>query len=367
MTTRLLRYGRTLLVGTVGAVVFHLLHIPLAWMLGAMTAVLLMHNFTDKEVVTHPSWRNGALLLIGYMIGSSFTAEAAAKLFVQLPSMLLTNIILVVFCLLIGWWGAKWAGMSIQSGMIGNIPGGLTQMVALSEEVDHADMTVVAMMQTIRLMAVIFIVPMLVVHGISRSMAGAEQILETAPFLILPAQAWGVLILVWLMCYVSARIAAMLHIPTPFMLGPVLITSIWGGFGMPVPPLPELFLILAQLFIGCYVGAGMKFDRQASWRRLIPLSLAAAVVVVLFSFVVGYVLTLFQPMSITTAFLSVAPGGMAEMGLTATIVGADLAVVSSYQLFRILFILFIVPPFLKWLLMKRGFGSKKQHELTPLG
>lgn len=55
------------------------------------------------------------------------------------------------------------------------------------------------------------------------------------------------------------------------------------------------------------------------------------------------------------------------MGLTAAIVNADLAVVSSYQLFRILFILFAVPPFLRWLLVKRKFGAKQGQDIIPPG
>lgn len=363
----LLRYGRTLFVGAIGAVVFYFLHIPLAWMLGAITAVMIVQNVKPgvRTIHTHVTWRNGALLVIGCMIGVSFTADAASELWGQLPTMLVSNILLVSFCLLVGWWGAKWTGMSIQSGMIGNVPGGLSQMVMLSEEIQDADMTAVAMMQTIRIMAVIFIVPMLVVHGIAQSIPGSSDAsgVETqaaAPFVAMPFQAWGTLLGCLLICFVGARIAAMLRIPTPYLLGPVMVTALWGGLGLSTPVIPELLLILAQLFIGCYVGSGMKFDRGTSWQRLIPFSIVTAVLAVLFSFIIGYGLTLFHSMSIATAFLSVAPGGMAEMGLTASLVRADLSIVSSYQLFRILFILFIVPPFLRWLLVKRRFSGKKQ-------
>jgi uncharacterized protein len=41
------------------------------------------------------------------------------------------------------------------------------------------------------------------------------------------------------------------------------------------------------------------------------------------------------------------------MALTATSVGADPAIVSSLQLVRLLFIILIVPSFLKWMFRKK--------------
>ncbi|OPZ70448.1 MAG: putative ammonia monooxygenase [Firmicutes bacterium ADurb.Bin456] len=64
----------------------------------------------------------------------------------------------------------------------------------------------------------------------------------------------------------------------------------------------------------------------------------------------GYLLTLFHPLSLTTAFLGTSPGGMGEMGLTAVLVGADVSLVAAYQLFRLSFILFVLT-----ILLKRHF------------
>jgi hypothetical protein len=54
------------------------------------------------------------------------------------------------------------------------------------------------------------------------------------------------------------------------------------------------------------------------------------------------------PAGLVTAFLSAAPGGMAEMGLTALILGGDVSVVAGYHMFRLLFILLVLPYFLRY-------------------
>lgn len=77
--------------------------------------------------------------------------------------------------------------------------------------------------------------------------------------------------------------------------------------------------------------------------------------IVIFSMGIGYLLTLWHPMSFATAFLGAAPGGMTEMGLTGAAVHADLSIIVAYQMFRILFVLFIVPYMVKGLL-RAGAG-----------
>ncbi|WP_276245352.1 AbrB family transcriptional regulator [Virgibacillus profundi] len=54
----------------------------------------------------------------------------------------------------------------------------------------------------------------------------------------------------------------------------------------------------------------------------------------------------------STANLSIAPGGLFEMVLTASSVGGDPAIVSALQLTRILIIVVFVPPLLGWILRK---------------
>ena len=55
------------------------------------------------------------------------------------------------------------------------------------------------------------------------------------------------------------------------------------------------------------------------------------------------------PITMATAFLCIAPGGLPEMGVTAHTIQADVSMVAAYQLFRVFFILFIVPIFLRWI------------------
>lgn len=68
----------------------------------------------------------------------------------------------------------------------------------------------------------------------------------------------------------------------------------------------------------------------------------------------GYLFTLLTNLDLATAMLSLAPGGLVEMVLTASTLGADPAIVSSLQFIRLLFIISFVPSILKFGLRKVG-------------
>jgi membrane AbrB-like protein len=61
----------------------------------------------------------------------------------------------------------------------------------------------------------------------------------------------------------------------------------------------------------------------------------------------GLLLIYFYHITPSTSLLSLAPGGMDQMALLAHEVHADLSMVTGFQLFRLFFIYFVVPPMLR--------------------
>jgi membrane AbrB-like protein len=147
--------------------------------------------------------------------------------------------------------------------------------------------------------------------------------------------------------------------PTPYLLGPVLATGLLVLSGTTAPMLPPLVIITAQVCIGTHIGKNIKLNSlESRWRTVLPYTLLNVAAVVLFSLVLGWGLTFFISASLVTGFLSAAPGGVAEMGLTAMLVNADLPTVVAYQTFRVLVILLVMPIFLKrWLCAKVEGGA----------
>lgn len=343
----------TLLVSMVGGFLFQLIHSPLPWMLGPLFFVLVWTQLLKRKIWWHVNMRNAALVILGYTIGNSFSTGTGVQILRQLPAMIICTVATVFASVLIGFITSRKTGVSLSTSIIGSIPGGLTQMATLTEEIEGADLSSVIFMQTMRLISVVFFVPFLVIHGVAKSVAPGKAAgvtgLEWSLNAVDPVSLIPYILLVLAAVYLAVR----LKIPTPFLTGPILGVALLNMLGSGIgPEVPRLLLIGAQLSMGVYMGQNMQLSSLSNWKQMLPYTLAGSLSLVLFSLGLGELLSRFHSIKLVTAFLGTAPGGIAEMGVTAIQVHADLSLVSAYQMFRIFFILFIVPPVLKRFLLK---------------
>lgn len=345
----ILLWTETLAISLLGGFSFYVLQLPLPWMLGPMTAALIGRFIFKRSMCWSSLLRNLGLAILGAMIGFSFTPETAKHIIYHLPWMTFSTLILFLYSLLAGYFISKRTGIDLKTCLVGNMPGGFAQMIVLGSEITGADITTVAFLQTIRLLSVIFIVPFMVVHG----WVGAAPVdMLTVLSVSSAVENQPIGIVNWLLYIVVAIVGAEFckhrHLPTPYMVGPLLAVAGLVLSGLQAPHLSGLVIVGAQVSVGIFIGSSIGAAKSTKWQIVLPYALVSSVGLVVCSLGIAYVLTLVQPINIITAFLSAAPGGIAEMGVTAAAVRADLTLVASYQIFRLLFILFIVPPLLKY-------------------
>lgn len=347
---------KTLMIAALGGSLFFYAHTPLPWMLGSIAAIILWTTATKQTLRWPQEITFAGQILIGYTIGRTFTPATGQEIIGQLPVMLAATIATVGFSLILGYITHKQTGISLSTGLLGSIPGGMSQIATLCSEIPKTDITVVTFMQTARLLSVIFVVPFLAVHGLAGGVTSGSVVsaAETARYAALPHWYGGA---VGLCTLAATWLAWRLRLPTPFLLGPILGTAGLVLSGLQAPPVDKPYLDFAQLCIGAYTGCRIKLSNLKNWRKLLPYTGVAVVLLIIFSLLIGYFLQRWHDISLITAFLSTAPGGMAEMGLTAMLLQADLSVIVAFQLFRLLFILLIVPPFLTWWLKKRPLAN----------
>jgi len=339
---------KTFMLAVAGGFLFYYLHIPLAWMLGPLTTVVLWTQVGKKSVCWPVNLRNTALIFLGYVIGKAFTATAAQQIVAQLPVMLVVTFSILLVSLVCGYVTHRQAGISLASALMGSVPGGFSQMVLLSEEIENADMSVVSFMHTVRLLSVVFVVPYLATQA-ATSTPSAIVVADAASstFFTFPTPDTLPLLAV---AIVSAFIAKKICCPTPFLLGPILGTALFSMNGIYCPPLPAWLTILAQIAVGTYMGNGIQLASLTRWRILLASTMLGVAVVLAMSLAVGYLLSSYYGYSNVTSFLSMAPGGVAEMSVTGIALHADLSAIASYQLFRLFFIMLLTPlMFRRWL------------------
>ena len=333
----------TFLLALPAGILFQHLHIPIPWMLGPLTAALVYNTISQRQVRCPVVIRDLGLIVMGYSMGQTVTLETTAQIVSDLPEMFTVTVLTLLFSWGMGYVIHRRTGVSLASAMLGSIPGGLSQMVLLSEEVKHADLAVVTFMQTVRLLGVVFIVPFAAMYGMSPGSGGAALPLHTADKIALLAALPAVA-----MAPLGAGIAWLTRLPTPFLLGPILGTAAAVMCGYPAPPVAPALLDASQITLGVYLGSSMSPAALRQLGRIFPYALGSTVALVSFTFLLSIGLTAFVPATLLTAFLGTAPGGMAEMGTVAIVLHADIATVLAFQLFRLLSILLVVPPILMW-------------------
>ncbi|MDA8123863.1 MAG: AbrB family transcriptional regulator [Deltaproteobacteria bacterium] len=333
------------LVAIPGGLLFAFLKIPIPWILGPLTVTLIHHALRAEGTHWPVGFRDAALVVLGYSMGRTVNVETTRQILINLPWMAAATFLIGIFSLAIGYFIHRKAGISLASGIMGSMPGGMTQMIPLAEEMEDVDITIVTLIQLMRVLVVLFIVPFVATYGIEHPHAALPLTQASNVHFNLVAILPAILA-----ATLGAWLAILLRFPLPYFLGPTFAIAALVLGGIPVPPVPPLLMTTALIFFGTHMGINISLERLRGAGKVILFAIGCSVALVVFCYLVCLGLTLVTPASRLTAFLSTAPGGMAEMGIVALTLGADVAFILAYQLFRLFCILFLSP-----LLLKRWF------------
>lgn len=114
-----------------------------------------------------------------------------------------------------------------------------------------------------------------------------------------------------------------------------------------------------------YIGLLLKPEQLDNKKKTILLALMNGLILICATMFFSFLLTQYYDLSSITGFLSLAPGGMDQMGIIAHEVNADVSTVTSYQLFRLAFIYIAVPPLLR-LVLKLSLRKKTNSNSVKL-
>lgn len=330
MLNRLLLFIMAICVGTL----FLKMELPIPYLLGGITAAVSC-KLAGTSVTWPKGWRELGLLVAGYGIGRNFTADTWDKLTHQTFGVMEATLLSVTVALVIAWWTARHTSANLISCVMGIMPGGLTQMMLMSEEDPRADANVVIAMQTLRLVGVIVAVPFLVIHGL-----GAQVLADGTVCQVVGGIHWAILIP---LSFLGAFIATKLKIPTPRLLGPILASAVGSYFLGDLQPVPDILMLTAQISIGLYMGIMLEPKKLVATRELMPYIFGGIILMIGVSIAVAWSLSERYGFSLVTAFLAMAPGGIAEMCLAGMSMGENVSIILTYQLVRLLFLNICVP------------------------
>ncbi len=134
-------------------------------------------------------------------------------------------------------------------------------------------------------------------------------------------------------------------IPTPALLGPMAVIIISSYFGMNIVSFDSRILFVLQSILGVYIGSSINRDNFRQIAKLYKPAFLMLIWTFFMTFGLGSLLVYYKGIEPVTAFLSTSPAGVTEISMLAVSVGADITVVSIFQLSRLIITLLVVIPF----------------------
>jgi uncharacterized protein len=311
-----------------------LLHLPLAWMIGAMlaTAALAWHR-----PVAVPGWaRPAGLIFLGLGLGATFSGPVLAAVTGALPVLLAGGVIAIATGFVVAQLFTRLAGTDPQTGFFCAVPGGVIVMAILAQEA-KASVATVTLAQTMRVLVVVLTFPPLLgwlaPHGQYGEFMAPRQPIWWPGLLGMAAAGLALAF--------PLRRAGLAN---PWMLGPCGLAIGLAATGHLPSGVPMLLLNAAQVAMGASLGTRLSRSFLLSSHRLAVAAMLSSAVLSLLLAGIAWGLARLVGLPVPALILGMAPGGMPEMALTAKALELAVPLVLGFHLTRTVLCNLLVGP-----------------------
>ena len=168
------------------------------------------------------------------------------------------------------------------------------------------------------------------------------------------AKTMNVILISILLAIIGWKLANLIRIPAPAMIGPMLIIALASVvWGIQVQLNPTIRIVI-QSIIGGYIGRRISLRAVRSLMKLMPAIVMTTIWYGIATGIIGYLVARWAFIDLGSAYLATAPGGVAEMTALAIISGVDVAFVATFQTLRVLASNIAIPIIVKFLPDKRN-------------
>lgn len=330
------RMALSLALGTAGGTLFFWLHLPLAWMLGAMMATTLAALLRAPLGFWMPL-RNVMITVIATLLGSGFTPEVADRVVGWAASSAVVVGYVVAISAVVTWYliaVARWQRITC---FFAATPGGLGIMALVGESYG-GDVRAISLTHATRILIVVCAIP-LYLHYIGGLVIPSTSRLPSG----VPVAGYDDLAVLAVLAVVGAFVATRLRIPNAPFMGPFVLSAAAYYFGLVDgrPPLPLIWC--AQLVIGSALGARFVGISFADVRRVLGIAVGSGLLMLAGAVALSKLAAPWLGVDPDALLLALAPGGLPEMTLMALALHVDTAFVSTMHIVRILLVVLAAP------------------------
>ncbi|MEO8754309.1 MAG: AbrB family transcriptional regulator [Casimicrobiaceae bacterium] len=323
-----------LAIGAAAGYVCSLLRTPIPWMLGPLFSLAFL-RVAGVDIGVPTPVRYGGQWLIGTALGLYFTPQVVREV-AGLWYLLLAG---AVFAVAVGYASAfvlaRMSGLDRITAVFASVPGGAAEMAVLGERFG-ARVDRVAAAQSLRMLIVVAVIPAVYtlsgVHGADPYVQGASTFVPLGFVLLIAATGVGGLVF------------QRFRVPNAFVLGSLAVAIPLTAFEIDLSAMPQIASNAGQCLLGCALGSRFQRDFLQGAHRFVGAVLVSVLLGMALSALFGAGMAYASGLHPATLVLGTAPGGIAEMCITAKVLQLGVPLVTAFHVARVVVILLATVP-----------------------
>jgi len=332
-TWRPLRWVTALAVGALAGYACERLHTPIPWMLGPLFTIAFLRVAGADLEVPLPA-RYAGQWIIGTSLGLYFTPHVVHEV-AGLWYLLAAG---AAFAIALGYVSgialARLANLDRTTGIFASVPGGAAEMATLGERFGGR-MDRIAAAQSLRILIVVGTVPAAItalgIHGADVYVQGAKSF-DLAGLALLMAATFA-------MSAVFLRIG----LPNAFVLGSLAVAIPLTALEVNLSSMPPVVSNAGQCLLGCALGSRFQPDFMRGAHRFVGAVTLTVLLSIALAAAFGVALAWLARQNPATLVLGNAPGGIAEMCITAKVLQLGVPLVTAFHVTRLVVLLLSTP------------------------
>jgi membrane AbrB-like protein len=294
-----------------------------------------------------PVWlRETGFIATGALLGAGITPESLSALGLWPASLLALGLTLPLLLLIVGSY-LRWVhGYDRLTALLCAMPGALSYAVAMAMETG-ADSRRVAVVQSVRLVTVVLLIPAAIALGLDVPLQGPEP----------PETQWPGML--WFLGIGGAAAAGYIlgrlcRLPAPSFTGPMLASGALFATGTVSGPLPDPVLWPPLIICGVAIGARFAGSNRIFLAACAKAGLGGTAIALVLTGLAAWPTAIWLELPFIQIWLAFAPGGMEAMAVLAFALGVDPAFVVGHQLLRFVALSFMLPWLVGGLRLRRS-------------
>lgn len=323
------------------------LHTPIPWMIGPLLGVSLL-SMLGLPTDSWTPLRNAGQWVIGSALGLYFTPEVGALIAGLWWAIALGVLWALALGLGFGGWlrrvhAGHLTGLSAEqlrcttyfSGAIG----GASEMTLIAER-QGARTDLVAAAHSLRVLLVTVSIPFAMQYsGVAHLDVSAPGVRDVQP---------AGLAIMAVLTLLGALAMRRLGRANPWFMGALLATMVISLSGTQLSAIPGPLSAAAQLVIGISLGVRFTPAFMHTAPRWLGSVAFATVLMMGLCAAFGWAMSQLTGLHPATMVLGTAPGGIAEMSITAKVLQLGVPVVTAFQVCRLVAVLILAEPVYRW-------------------